>query len=397
MSSVRDALGCHAVGIQHGDKRGLSLGQELSLCASDSPDCWILRGASAEDAVTCGLDPSSGLLRSLRLSPVLCVVGINNDPSLSEDADMSATISAAKRASVTGIPSIAVCIASTSVGLPLEPAQMALQAVLGAVGRTIQEGAELTTAANCPRAHFPFPLNGRWSALGTNQLPVDAEIQASLSAASADFAASDCWSLGEMALTNGDASAPKSSPEDKRSILRRAFCDGDTFVCLHVPPRWSLSHTPKPFTSTLPGVIWHQQQVSARFERPGSSALNTDSSTAEKDLWGRSLPFQSSNQYQPTSEGATFVPQLNTDKVINSTRPCSTSESTSLPISFTIGTGTTLCDSSTRGDVDAVLSGKASLTTLQTWPHSHAFSLLDDLKVEALRESPRGLPLWLDE
>ncbi|KAK3251856.1 hypothetical protein CYMTET_38818 [Cymbomonas tetramitiformis] len=365
MSSVRDALGCHAVGIQHGDKRGLSLGQELSLCASDSPDCWILRGASAEDAVTCGLDPSSGLLRSLRLSPVLCVVGINNDPSLSEDADMSATISAAKRASVTGIPSIAVCIASTSVGLPLEPAQMALQAVLGAVGRTIQEGAELTTAANCPRAHFPFPLNGRWSALGTNQLPVDAEIQASLSAASADFAASDCWSLGEMALTNGDASAPKSSPEDKRSILRRAFCDGDTFVCLHVPPRWSLSHTPKPFTSTLPGVIWHQQQ--------------------------------SSNQYQPTSEGATFVPQLNTDKVINSTRPCSTSESTSLPISFTIGTGTTLCDSSTRGDVDAVLSGKASLTTLQTWPHSHAFSLLDDLKVEALRESPRGLPLWLDE
>ena len=95
-------------------------------------------------------------------------------------------------------------------------------------------------------------------------------------------------------------------------------------------------------------------------------------------------------------------PQLNTAKVIRDTRQQQAEQSdpsdnnSRVPVSFTIGKGTVLMDGSVRGDVDAVFSGTASVTTAQTWPHSHAFSLMDRVMVEALREdSVYGLPAWL--
>lgn len=46
-----------------------------------------------------------------------------------------------------------------------------------------------------------------------------------------------------------------------RDVLRRAFCDGDAFLCLHVPPRWSPGGSRQLFRASRPGVLWHQEQV----------------------------------------------------------------------------------------------------------------------------------------
>ena len=65
---------------------------------------------------------------------------------------------------------------------------------------------------------------------------------------------------------------------------------------------------------------------------------------------------------------------------------------------FVLSGGTVVADDSARGDVDAVMSGQAAVMALPTWPQGHAFSLLDVVAVEALREDPAtGLPLWLCE
>eukprot|EP00976_Prorocentrum_cordatum_P098842 1191591-Prorocentrum_minimum.AAC.2 len=66
-----------------------------------------------------------------------------------------------------------------------------------------------------------------------------------------------------------------------------------------------------------------------------------------------------------------------------------------VPKEFVIGDGTLLHDASSKGDVDAVLGGKASLSAMQTWPHAHPFCLLDSVVVETLRECENGLPAWL--
>eukprot|EP00775_Hariotina_reticulata_P010303 gene10303-10462_t len=53
------------------------------------------------------------------------------------------------------------------------------------------------------------------------------------------------------------------------------------------------------------------------------------------------------------------------------------------------------CHQATAGDVEAVFSRRASVTTLQTWPTSHPLSLRDDVLAAALDEGPAGLPAWL--
>ena len=69
-----------------------------------------------------------------------------------------------------------------------------------------------------------------------------------------------------------------------------------------------------------------------------------------------------------------------------------------MPRGFKVGPGTVVADDSAGGDVDAVMGNKAAVCAVQTWPHGHAFSLLDHVAAEALREYPgTGLPLWLCE
>lgn len=121
------------------------------------------------------------------------------------------------------------------------------------------------------------------------------------------------------------------------------------------------------------------------------------------DLWGRTLPQQGYSSHEP-SAGA-FVNQDNTSKVMSlltgdttlssSGTTGSTKSMLQLPSSFTPLRGTLLSDAVTKGDVEAVFSGLASVCTLQTWPCGHPFALRDELMVTALIEDAKGLPAWL--
>ena len=142
----------------------------------------------------------------------------------------------------------------------------------------------------------------------------------------------------------------------------------------------------------------------------GEQMQNT---TPTADLWGRSLPLQTlgcgdggKGGGGPSSEGARFVSQLATDRMVaergreqeqqqqQQQRPATGN----VPRGFVMSGGTVVADDSARGDVDAVMAGKAAVCALPTWPQGHAFSLLDVVAVEALREDPAsGLPLWLCE
>jgi len=254
----------------------------------------------------------------------------------------------------------------------------------------LKDNGKLIAAQNCPRAHFPFPTQGRWSALGGQQLPVDDALRLELTeTADNDYASQDCWSLGSIEvppLSSSAANDERDAPEKHREILLQAFRDADTFLSLHVPPNWDHS-AEKPFRSTRAGVLWHQEQVRAS----GSSSEDS------RDLWGRTLPVQKLGKTEPTSEGAVFVSQLNTSKLVASRKDDTETRgiSAELPRAFVIGTGTTVMDSSVKGDVDAVFSGKVSISTVQTWPYSHPFSLLDTVMVESLREGTRGIPRWI--
>ena len=135
----------------------------------------------------------------------------------------------------------------------------------------------MKVATNNPRSHFPFPTVSRWSGLATGQVQVDASLEAQLREDERfDFASLDCWSLGGTIATQPsmDASQPASSSSSSSSLsdlerervahvgsLQRAFCEGDTYLVISVPPSWSPEKRPKPFASTRPGVIWQQNQV----------------------------------------------------------------------------------------------------------------------------------------
>ena len=310
-----------------------------------------------------------------------------------------------------GVPTVAIALPSAAPNLSLEPPEEALRHLLPRVLAILpKDAAESPSGAiNYPRAHFPFPSRGRWSGLGGPELPgTDEELTGSLASGSSspysDFAAADCWSYGSEIPQSAGGAVPSlstnSSALELQDILREAFREGDTFLVVHVPPKWSSAavENRRPFSSARAGVLWHQETVSATLRQSCNSAA-VDEAQDRDDLWGRSLPQQTIGQSQPNSEGAVFVPQLNTAKVIRDTRLQvgeSEPDKSRVPVSFTIGKGTVLMDASVRGDVDAVFSGTTSVTTAQTWPQSHAFSLLDRVMVEALREdSVHGLPAWL--
>jgi len=230
---------------------------------------------------------------------------------------------------------------------------------------------------------------------------------------------SDCWALGEDSSWAGSSRAGGQdgrSPAAAAELVGRAFADGDVFLCVNVPPTWQPADYDAPqssalhFASTRPGVIWHCYQVESAAQQTRKDSwqegqqqkLNERYSWRPQpnDLYGRTLPSSSLSNGQAVQLGQ-FVGQDNTDKVIASVRQQSGTQdqvgraSAAVPLQFTIRRGTMLNDQATAGDVEAVFSRRAAVTTLQTWPSSHPLSLRDDVLAAALDEGPQGLPAWL--
>ena len=390
--AVREAMpSCRALCVLHDDRDGLTRGGvELQLERVPAWEgCFRLVGASGEDAAIVSTDPTQGLARCLGLAPVLWVVGVARETCLGEDANGARTTRAARRAAVAGVPTVAVSIPTRSNDAPLRPATNALVSVLRRVASII----DTDVPSNCPRSHFPFPTTGRWSAVGTDQFPVDAALASQLFARDAgDFAADDCWSLGGSGVLShvSDGTARLDlTPAERRKVLQDAFREGDVFLSVSVPPRWEGAL----FASARPGVHWRQQSVTAN----GSGGEPGGRVSSSSDLWGRTLPAQSLGDARASEANARFVPQLATDALIEKSSPVSSATAT-LPRGFTVGPGTVVADDSAKGDVDIVMGNKVAVCATQTWPHAHAFSLLDAVAAESLREDPTtGLPLWLCE
>ena len=377
---------------------------------------WHCDG-TAEEAVVAAVDPTAGLCARLGAPPALCLVGVAREPALGPDAAGSGAVHAARAAAVAGVPAVAACVPSRAPGAPLGPAETALAEVLRAAAGVLAEpgGGAPPPARNSPRAHFPFPALGRWSALGTAQLPVDAALAASLQGepAGEGFAAADCWSLGGGVDAGGGA--PPTAGE-LRGAVRQAFREGDAFLTVSVPPAWDGRARGRPFASTRPGVLWRQEPVSAAAGPPGGvpgGGAGAGGEAGSRDLFGRSLPRQTLGDAQPRGEGAAFVPQLATAALLRAGAGAGAGEggnggapegpwgaeggapAPGEAFEFDLGEGTLLHDASPRGDADAVLAGRAAVTLAQTWPPGHAFALLDAALAEALREGPGGMPDWL--
>lgn len=348
--------------------------------------CFALRSAPPHEAAAIASDATGGLLRALGLRPTL-LVAVDGAPALAADFMDAPAHRAARAAAVAGVPAVALHSAA-----PPRVAAAALREVLRAAAGPL--GGLATPAANCPRAHFPFPERARWAALGSAQLPAtDDELAKSLARADAgDFMAADCWSLGgDIAPGVGGRAPDPPDPAALRAALRAAFVDADVLLSVNVPRTFAPESGR--FASTRPGVVWHQEPVRAEGSERGAGGAD--------DVFGRSLPLHRDAEARASADGATFVPQLNAAKVVADTRPESTPalalrERQPLPAAFTVGAGTLLTDASARGDVDALLAGVAAVSTHQVWPQSHALSLVDAAMVEALREdAASGLPAWL--
>ena len=262
--AVSRALDVRAVCLLHDANEGGSCpsGARLPCRPGPFPGSWELVGGTAEDAAVCGSDPTSGLVASLGFACVVCVVGVAREPCLGEDAAGAGATRAGRRAAVTsGVPTVVAAVPTTSASAPVAGARDALERLL----RVMRNNKTLSLEAprNSPRAHFPFPTNGRWASLGTRAFPwPDAEMAAAAEGAATrragDFANEDCWSLGGGASAFGgvvgdprrggagsrasiDDDDERSVPHDARSLrasLREAFRDGDVFVCVSAPPRW---------------------------------------------------------------------------------------------------------------------------------------------------------------
>jgi hypothetical protein len=92
------------------------------------------------------------------------------------------------------------------------------------------------------------------------------------------------------------------------------------------------------------------------------------------------------------------VQQDNTDKVAASLRTApreQQQQQQQVPGSFVIRRGTLLNDHATAGDVEAVFSSRAAVSTVQTWPVGHPLSVRDAVLAAALGEDADGLPAWL--
>lgn len=267
-----------------------------------------------------------------------------------------------------------------------------------------------TACCSCV-SHVPLGWQeaGRW-ALG-KELPLPQQ------ASSPHWQAKDCWALGEDNSWYGSRQQAGAHwpAAEAAEVLQRAFADGDTFLCLNVPPTWQSGSVPA-FASTRPGVLWHCYQVEQGSRggqhepgrrgdaaaAPGNSSGSSSWQVQEQDVFGRSLPSSSFSSSQSVASGA-FVAQDNTDKVIAASTTGAQQQQpqqllVSSPITYVVRRGTLLNDHATAGDVDAVFSGKAAVSTLQTWPAGHPLALRDEVLVAALNEdATTGLPAWLNK
>jgi len=330
------------------------------------------------------------------------------------DVAMHPVTTVARQAGELGIPTLATCLATPSPSAPITPGLEATVQLAAAAAVCLQAGGAWPTPANFPRAHFPFPTAGRWSLGRGVPAPRDlASASAGLGNSNSEFAAADCWALGEEGAWMGDWSGGQGEPLEESqalALLRQAFCEGDVLLTLNVPPSWAPQ---RGFAAARLGVIWHCYQVAAERSRGGGATDGVTPSTSgaswqadNSDLFGRSLPGQSMGG--GTQAGA-FVSQDNTAALLERRRgrdgPKSAAGPTwhaeasrsrqTLPSSFTLRPGAMLNDAATKGDVEAVFGGRASVLTLPVWPHSHPFSLSDRLLAHALLEGPGGLPAWL--
>ena len=444
---VSRALGVRVVCLLHDETEATSRG---GLCPSGSrlkcepgpfPGSWRLVGGSAEDAAVCGADPTAGLVTSLGFACVLCVVGIAREPCLGEDAAGAKTTRAGKRtAVVSGVPTIVACVPTTSRDAPVDGARDALEKVLQTM--RLNDVFSREVPSNSPRSHFPFPTKDRWASLGTRAFPWPDEDMAlsfmSDARDASDFAAKDCWSLGNSAEFSVMTRASTTYDYDARSLrrsLREAFRDGDVFVCVSAPPKWSKEKT-RGFAACRPGVLWRQERVAAEFGPPGSfrsdDASDDDRDRNRNDAFGRTLPLNALGDSRGCAGSGTgdarFVRQLATERAIKiaenvkgGARFVSSDERYvaspddddvrrerdrapprgSAPSFFVVGGGVVVADECAGGDVDAVFrkgGGKAAVTTHQTWPAGHPFATTQDAQLEAMRPcGETGLPLWLAE
>ena len=368
-------------------------------------------------------DPTDGLLRQRGINLALAVVGINRDAGFLSLDDR--TVDVARRAAINGVPTVCVSIpTSTSCeGANLDLAVEALKDVLGKLFENgvlkkaaTAGGVRLKRAANSPRQHFPFPSKGRWSNLGTGALRADFMQQYSQGGSLSgglDFALADCWSLGDDISLSSSSSATVEREVEDRSVLvqslREAFEEGDAFIVIRAPAG---EGRVKRYEATRPGVLWRQNPVTLR--KPSGEKTLAVPGDPPRDPFGRSLPVHHVGEATPSSKGARFVRQLQTERLVGEIRGTTSaaaekeeeegvsgSSSSSSNIDeyvFELSSGTILHDRCSRGDADAVLNRNVSISTVQTWPSMHCFSLTDQVMVESLREDEEsGLPAWLCE
>ena len=329
-------------------------------------------------------------------------MGVARETCLGEDANGARTTRAARRAAVAGVPTIAVSVPTRSPDAPAAPAATALARLLRAVARVVPTDAPV----NCPRSHFPFPTRGRWSAVGTAQLPLDAALAAQLFARDVgDFAAEDCWSLGASlgaALARGNAKRrggwkrpTRLTPAEARAAVRDAFGEGDVFLSVSVPPRHANTARRRDdyvrggqagralaATDGARGVSKRRRARRRNRRGPVRGVEGTrGDARCRFNLWAtraRARPGRGSCVSCATE--AAVNGRLETASTVTSEhrrRPP--------PRGFRTGPGTVVADDSAGGDVDVVMGNKAAVCArhLLTWPHGHAFSLLDHVAAEA--------------
>jgi len=373
-----------------GEHDALSLGREVRV-APDQRHPRVLRcSGTSSDAVAVAVDPTAGLLGPAGLAPALCVV-VGRGPALGPDVDWDATVSAARRSALLGVPTVAATLATADPAAPAVALREALLRLLPAVGAALRLPAG---PANVPRAHFPFPSRGRWASLGA-EIPLDGAAAGVAGVRPGEWALEDAWSLGGE--IEGAAGAGAAAGAEGRRVLRSAFAQGDVVVSVCVPPGWGGGFAP-----ARPGAIWHREQVEAAGAGGAGPAAGPGG-----DLFGRSLPSQGLGASGQLGAGR-FVPQDQTARVERLSRggepagPGAGAEGWREVLgaegrAFRLGPGKLLSDPVRFGDVDAVFSGRAAVTALQTWPAGHPLALTDAALAASLGEGEGGVPLWLTE
>ncbi|CAG9463909.1 unnamed protein product [Pedinophyceae sp. YPF-701] len=271
--------------------------------------------------------------------------------------------------------------------LSMQGSVSALEAILPHVARTLALPDE---PANCPRAHFPFPSRGRWSSVGV-EIPTAPGVPPAGARQGAEFALSDCWSLGEEVERKGGATEPVEPGAEAREVLAEAYRQADIMLSVTVPPSWRAGGR---VCATRPGALWHREQVK-------SAAVEAAAGQGGRDLWGRSLPSQGSSDGR--LEAGRFVPQDQTAKVSRRAERGADGGGASgvdwasvvAGGEFELTSGGMLSDPVEGGDVDAIMAGCVSCSTLQVWPCGHPLSMTDVVLADAMAEGPGGVPAWL--